>query len=494
MKKYINYLLIVLVVGLFNACFDEYLDPAPKTSISDLTAFDTRDRILGQVNALYVPFKSGQYLGGRYQIYNDIRGDDFLNLQTNGVTGYQTWQHIMAGSTNEVQNLWNEVYQGINRLNVFLEGLEVNKSKIVPNMITQAEFDQFKGEALALRGMAYFHLSMLYAKPYNQDPGAWGLVLRTTAQRSAAENDKARSTVAETYAQILSDLTTAEPLLPLSHGGATANNVLNVSRMHKNTVNALLSRVYLHMNNYPAALAAGNKIVSAGAPFNNTAGGVNYRLTATFPAIFAAPYTSSESMFSIPMTAAELPGTQNQLGYYFSRSTTGNNEYPINVASPAWSNTTDFPTTDARRLLVQTITLNNVEYIFLNKYPTFPHTDYAPVIRYAEVLLNVAEAEARVNGVNARAVALLNAVHQRSDAGKTYTIANFANVDAFVTQVLKERNMEFLGEGIRNMDITRKVVPFGAKGPVPAVPPTSPAYIWPMPESEANTNNLLQPN
>jgi starch-binding outer membrane protein, SusD/RagB family len=493
MKRYIKFLLLILVVGFFNSCFTDYLDPAPKTAISDLTAFDTRDRILGQVNALYVPFKSGQYLGGRYQVYNDIRGDDFLNLQTNGVTGYQTWQHIMAGATNEVQNLWGQVYTGINRINVFLEGLENYKDRIIPNMISQAEFDQFKGEALALRGMAYFHLSMLYAKPYNQDPNAWGLVLRTTAQRSAADNDLARSTVAETYAQILSDLTTAAPLLPLSHGGATANNVLNLTRMQRNTVYAMLSRVYLHMNNYSAALAAGNNIVPASAPFVNSSG-VAYQLVPSFANIFAAPYTSLESVFSIPMTDSELPGTQNQLGHYFSRSPTGNNEYPINVASPVWSNTTDFPETDARRLLVQPITLPAGDFIFLNKYPTFPHTDYAPVIRYAEVLLNVAEAEARVNGVNARAVALLNAVHHRSDKTKTYQVSDFANADSFVNQVMKERNMEFLGEGIRNMDITRKVAPFGAKGPVPAVSPTSVAYIWPMPESEANTNNLLQPN
>jgi starch-binding outer membrane protein, SusD/RagB family len=110
------------------------------------------------------------------------------------------------------------------------------------------------------------------------------------------------------------------------------------------------------------------------------------------------------------------------------------------------------------------------------------------------VLLNVAEAEARVNGVNARAVALLNAVHQRSNPGGGFTVAQFANADAFVSQLMKERNMEFMGEGIRNMDTMRKVAPHGAKGPVPAVPPTSTSYIWPMPQSELNTNNLLQPN
>ena len=38
--------------------------------------------------------------------------------------------------------------------------------------------------------------------------------------------------------------------------------------------------------------------------------------------------------------------------------------------------------------------------------------DWTPVIRYAEVLLNYAEAEARQNGVTTKAVSLLNEVQQ----------------------------------------------------------------------------------
>ncbi len=494
MNRHYKLLILILAAVSLNSCFKEYLDPVPKTAISDLTAFDTRERIVNQATGMYVPFKSGQYLGGRYQVYNDIRTDDFLNLQSNGVTGLQTWTLNVAPTTSEVQNLWQQVYSGINRINVFLEGLESNKADIVPRLLSQAEFDQFKGEALALRGMGYFHLSQLYARPYNQDSNGPGLVLRITAQRSSADNDMARSTVAETYAQIVSDLTTAATLLPLRHGSGAGNDVPNVSRMQRNTVYALLSRVYLHMNDFPAALAAGNNIVSTSAPFVNDKGGVQYGLAETFAQIFASPYTSSESIFSIPMTDAELPGTQNQLGHYFSAGAGGNNEYPLNPNSPVWTNLDEFPADDARRQLSVESTVSATDYVFVDKYPLFPHVDYAPVIRYAEVLLNVAEAEARVTGVNARAVALLNAVHQRSNPATTYEVGDFANADAFVARLMRERNIEFLGEGIRNMDIMRKVATIGPKGPVPAVPPTSSDYIWPIPQSEMNTNNLIVQN
>jgi len=495
MKNIIKILSIFVLASVtFSSCFDELLEPVPQTAISDLTAFDTKDRVVGQVNGLYAAVKSGAYLGGRYQIYNDIRGDDFLNLQSNGVTGLQTWTHNLSPSTSEVVNLWQQVYFVINRINLFLEGLEgMRADPAKAGILTDDEYNQFRGEALALRGMAYFHLSMLYARPYNQNPSGPGLILRLTANRTSADNDMARSTVAETYAQILSDLNTAEPLLPLSHTAGTANSVLNVSRMHRNTVIALKTRVYLHMNNYQAVLTEGNKIVPAAPPF--VAGsGVADALAPTFAGIFAAPYTTFESIFSIPMTSVELPGTQNQLGHYFTPPPAGNNEYPINQQSPVWTNLTDFPEDDARRQLTVKNTVSGADHIWIYKYPTFPHTDYAPVIRYAEVVLNVAEAEARQNGVNARAVALLNAVYERSNPGRTYSVGDFASADAFVDRVMRERNMEFLGEGIRNMDIMRKVAPFEAKATAQAVPPNSPAYVWPISEREMNTNNLVVQN
>lgn len=55
------------------SCKEELLDPVPKTFLSDIVAFDTPARISLQVNSLYSYVKSGSFLGGRYQVYGDIR-------------------------------------------------------------------------------------------------------------------------------------------------------------------------------------------------------------------------------------------------------------------------------------------------------------------------------------------------------------------------------------------------------------------------------------
>lgn len=485
--------IFIVLTGMFSSCHDEYLDPVPRTSISDLTAFDTKSRIQGQVLGIYSAFKSGNYLGGRYQAFSDIRNDDFLNLGNNGVTGLLTWNHTITASTNEVQNYWDAIYAAINRINMFVDGMEENKTEIIgQNILTQAEFDQYKGEALALRGLAYFHLIQFYAKPYKAGPQNWGAILRLTAAKSGADNSKARETLAKTYEQILADLNTAEGLLPSLPAG-TANNANYVTRVHKNTVVAIKSRVYLNMEDWDKVISEGNKIVPAAAPFKSASGVVN-GLVSNFESIFRTPYTADESILSMPMNATETPGTQNGLAHYFSAATVGNNEYPINPTSVIWTSTV-FPATDVRKTLTNTAVIGGVTYTFLKKYTMFPHTDWAPVIRYAEVMLNLAEAEARKSGVNARAIGLLNAVFLRSNPSATpYTTSDFANADAFVNRLILERNMEFLGEGLINMDVMRKLATFRPKGIVGAVGPNSPVYVWPIPQTELNTNLLVQPN
>jgi hypothetical protein len=91
MKKSILYTLISGICFLMVACSTDLLDPLPKTSISDANAFDNKDRITSQVNGLYAGIKSGNYRGGRFLVYNDIRLDNLVNRTSNGVTGYLIW-------------------------------------------------------------------------------------------------------------------------------------------------------------------------------------------------------------------------------------------------------------------------------------------------------------------------------------------------------------------------------------------------------------------
>jgi starch-binding outer membrane protein, SusD/RagB family len=482
MKHKIIYSISIAMLLLASSCNKADLSPAPTTAISSISAFSTPDRVLNQTRALYAGIRSGQFYGGRFVIYNDIKADEFINELTNGVTGLEIWNGTVNNNNNQVTGLWGQAYSVINQVNVFLDGMASTGSAVVGGTLS----NNYIGEARFVRALAYYSLLQLYARPFADGSGsAKGLVLRLTGNTGSGVYDKARSTVAEVYTQILDDLNFAETNVPLNYADAATNTI----RAHRNTVIALKTRVYMSMQRYTNVITEANKIVNATAPFAASTG-VAHALQADITNVFKTPYTTTESIFSMPFNANETPGTQNQLGYYFSKNK-GNGEYSLNpagiVADAGWL------ATDKRRTFNATV--SGKVYLDAKYNAGTPFTDYVPVIRYAEVLLNLAEAKVRTsNTVDPQAVALLNAVRNRSDATTTFTVASFATATDLIDAILKERRIEFLGEGLRNPDLTRLLLPIPAKGTISSVAPSAANYIWPISSTELLLNKLCLDN
>ena len=232
----IKYLFLAAPFLFATGCKKDFLNTAPDTALPIENAFSDPSRILSQVNGIYAGIKNGQFYGGRYLIYNDIRGEDFIVNKPNGVTGLDTWRFNLTSGTNEVNNLWGAIYTAVNRANLVIEGVTANASVLTP-----VRSNQYIAEAKLSRALSYYSLLQLYAKPYITDNGAsLGVPLRLKAEKDVTGNDLKRSTVAEVYTQILKDLNEAEPDLALT-GVAT--------RATRNTAIALKYSVYLTMGN-----------------------------------------------------------------------------------------------------------------------------------------------------------------------------------------------------------------------------------------------------
>jgi hypothetical protein len=488
MKKQLKYIIALVFCGMIHSsCHKELLDPIPQTSITDVTAFDTPARVLNQVLSLYSALKNGNFYGGRSVVYGDIRGENFLNETSNLVTGFDVWSLNPAGtSQNSIKNLWSQAFFTINLCNLFVDGMAAKGSAVVGTTLS----NNYIAEARALRALCYYSLLQFYARPYADGNGSKpGVPLRLTGIKGSGASDLARSTVGEIYNQIITDLDFAETNLPLTYSTA-APNTLNVTRAHRNTAIALKTRVYLSMQKYTNVVTEANKIVSATAPFKASTG-VPDSLQPNIQTVFGT-YNTTESILSMPMssTAGDFPGTQNQLGFYFyNNGSVGSSEYTVNpagiLANAGWV------ATDKRK--ANLIYTNAGGKKFVSKYTTgSPYTDYVPVMRYSEVMLNLAEALARTGtGVDARALALLNAVRQRSDP--TTTLAP-ATQQALIDAILIERQIEFLGEGLRNNDLMRLLQTIPAKGSAPSKAPGDQGYIWPISSDELSLNHLMTDN
>ncbi|HEY0245415.1 MAG TPA: RagB/SusD family nutrient uptake outer membrane protein [Mucilaginibacter sp.] len=475
MKK--KYLLIIGII-LFSsyACKKSALYPALESSVASSQNFISSDRIIALVNGLYTTIRSTALYGGNYEIYNEVKCDNWINATANSNATYQTWTETVSSTSSEVTSLWAQCYLAINDCNVFIDGMNNGGTAVVGTALAT----NYIGEAKFIRAAAYYALLQMYCQAYTLNGGTSpGLPLRLTGNSVYGNSALAPVSVAAIYAQVIADLNAAETSLPLTYADASTNT----TRAHRNTAIAFKTRVYLSMGLYSNVITEANKIVSATAPYTATSG-VAFALQPVIANVFKAPYTTTESILSMPFFTTETRGNE---GDYFNSVGTAN--YYLNpagiIADPNWK------TTDARRAFINLVT--KVNHYYLTKYPLTPYTDWANVMRYSEVLLNLSEARVRSTGtLDAQAIALLNAVHTRSDPTTTFTTASFpAGVDDFYAKIAEERNIEFLGEGLRWSDLLRLQLPIPAKSNVPSIPVTSAAYIWPISNNEELYNPLI---
>ncbi len=473
----------ILALTTLFACESDFLNTVPKTNIAENEAFNTPGKMLAQVNNLYGQVQNASFYGGRFIVFNEQRADEFGQNDGNAATGSAVWQQSVASTNDFVNNVWSAGYTAINASNILISKLQ--GTTVVSDSIAKL----YTAEAKFIRALSYLSLVQTYAKPYALNPKGLGLPLRLTPVTSSGSNDLARSTVVDVYEQILKDLNDAETGLPVAY----STPLLNTSRAKKSTAIALKSRVYLIQGDYENVVKEAKKLVSSSAPFQYSAGSLTNRLESNFATIFGGSYTGTEAIFSIPFanSTTETPPSQSALAFNYVSQ-------PIIFLTTAGisSNPALNTTSDARAGLIST---NAAKQKLLRKFniTTAPFRDYVPVIRYAEVLLNYAEAAANMNDLTT-ATALLKAVRNRSNPSFAFPEADINSKEALTGTILTERRIELLGEGFRLFDLQRKLQTLPAKtgsiGTAPLVLVTSSNYIWPIPSGEISANKLMVGN
>jgi len=504
---------------LSTSCEDQVMELDPMDRISEEAAFATAERAELAMIGVYDAAQSGFYAGGAtvsrgYPFgaasieQGDTRGEDVVNLQA----FYQiTYENSYNASTANNQYMWENLYAVINKANVVIEGVQTAATN---NIITPEKALEYEGEARFLRALSHHELLVHFARPYNHTPDAshLGVPYRTMAVNTPAKVDEAktqgRNTVKECYDLLLEDLNFAETNLPATR---TANMI---TRATQGAAIAIKTRVLLHKQDFSGVISEGDKLVPTAGALVSPVGG--YKLTATPEGPFTATGNKSntESIFSIENSATDNPGTNGALPQMYGAG----GRFLIAI-SPIIYNATFWPADDLRRtqLTMQSASTGLQHTTKYKDVSTW--SDNAPVIRYAEVLLNLSEALARTTPLSTRAVELLNAVRSRATA--SYALTDMASNDDLIQAIVNERRIEFLAEGLRWKDIHRlavegkyvykgipnKVAPTGlatadysaASGTVrqallasiPAVPYEDFRFIWPIPLTEVNANPVL---
>ncbi|RKR85138.1 RagB/SusD domain-containing protein [Mucilaginibacter gracilis] len=405
---------VVISLAVLPSC-SKFLEVKPKDAVADdLTIFDKSSSETA-VRGIYRGLSADNYYGVNFTSIGYLSGDNVKWTGSQSIV-QDFINHNVKADNATVSGVWAAIYSTINRANNAIAKIPgVNDVNLL-----QSEKNQLVGEAYFIRALAYFDLARTWG----------GVQVVTTPTTSATDkNGTPRSSLAQTYAQVLSDLNTAEGLL-------IAPTAQNPIRANKETVWALKARYYLYQNDWANAELYASKVL----------GDVTYySLLKPYSAWFANNVVATkESVFELAYSATYTNGERGQW------------QPPVNGGTRQWAPNDAFVALvnnpligGTRSSLVASATIG----WYGNLYYRSPATDPAYIIRIAELYLIRAEARAQQNnllGANS-ASSDLNLIRDR--AGLTATTAS-TQADILLA-IENENRVEFGLEGHRWFDLVR---------------------------------------
>lgn len=438
---------LIPLILLLTGC-QKFLDVQPDLQVDESQAITNGSTAEAAVNGLYNRLGSDGYYGSNFPALAYLSGGDIQWTGSQGAPQEITARRLTADN-GYVGSAWQAIYRTILQANYLLEAVPTLNDP----QLTADRKAQIQGEAYALRALSYFDLVR----------GWGGVQLILKATRTPSDNTGiTRSSVEDTYAQVLKDLTAAEPLL-----GTTTNR----NRVTRKTVWALRARYHLYRQEWEQAETYASKLIDDA---------TNYKLAKPYNAFFANnAAATSESVFEIAYTNSFKNGHYN---WWLPPALSGRREWAPNANLVTLLNNPNVGG-NRKELIAQTAPPGNLWYGKLY-YRTPLGTDPAYVIRIAELYLIRAEARAQL-GKTTAALADLNAVRDRAGV----PIAQASTKDALLLAIEAERQVEFPFEADRWFNLVRT-------GRVAAVLGITDAnkYVLPIPNSEILADKALTQN
>nr|WKN34055.1 RagB/SusD family nutrient uptake outer membrane protein [Tunicatimonas sp. TK19036] len=486
-NKYISALTgtaLALLLLVASGCSEEALEEEPRTFLSQDAVFSSREGVIAATSGIYKPFHQdnlyGWWLLGNLELFSDY-------IYGRGSQAPASRYEMGSTGISRVGNIWRGGYQVINRANLVISQLE---SREIEGVDAELK-NRLIGEARFLRALAYFHLVRLFGDvPLRLEPETQDFAI-------------GRSPESEVYDQIIEDLQFGEQNLPDVYPAA------ELGRATRWAASSILSKVYLTLSRWDEAAAKAKEVIESG-QFSL----VEVSVPEDFQKIFGADVTThSEEIFSLKH--ARIPGLGFAPLWLMHRAGSG---YSLGNNAHAWFGNLDSWLGDwVKQLDGPDLRPNDWIYngphdeqylseevpLLFKKFRDTesdpPGNDF-PVIRYTEVLLIFAEADAMANNApTAEAYEYLNQVRRRAygrDINTPDAEADFPaglTAQQFQDSLLLERGKEFVMEGKRWYDLLRtgktlEVVRASGDGKAGI---QDRDLKWPIPAEEIDNNDAL---
>lgn len=434
MKRiYIYSMFLAISLGLVSC--KKYLEEKPNNAIATedaiIDAGTARAAIVGAYDRVQA------YYASQYPTLGTITAD---NVVFNGTLSEYLQLDQNAIPTDNVITIgaYLNIYRAINSANSVITYVPA----VNDPLLTDAEKNKILGEAYFIRALSYFDLAR-----------GWGgvqLQLKPTSDLNGLKGVK-RSTLDQTYDQVLADLVQAENLLP--EDAATRN------RAQKSTALALRARLHLYRKQWADAEKYASLVIA------NT----KFKLVKPFNSFFTAPFLTTESVFELTYSNNDRNGFW---GTWYPSSLGGSFTLKPSDAIVAKLNN---PLIGGWRSTLIAGTAPLAYGVLYNNSTTSIDPSY--VIRIAELYLIRAEARAQQNNLlgNNSASSDLNIIRDRAGVAPTTATTQ----GDLLLAIENENSVEFAFEAHRWFDLTRT----GRAGTVLGI--TNPnRFLFPIPLSD----------
>lgn len=436
-----------------------------------------------------------------YAMHYDLGGSDIISTTNYGGSPESTYKFLSERTTasGDSDRIWRNMYKVINQINQILDSIDKATG-------SDDEKSAIKGQALAIRGICYFHLILNYQQTYSIAKEKRGVILR---QSTTDDANLGFSTVQQCYTQIIQDLTSAK---------STLSNYSREEKWRVNTdvISGTLARVYQVMGNWENALleaknayskynvlmskeewysgfdklmANGCKELIWGVKYTNTS---NISSNTQFNYWYNQDPSYGEAMYDGPVyNFINLLVDQKYVDLFDATDYRG-------TRCDKTENVTD---SDQKNVMFWHRTANGDREIrarwAYNKLKTYGDGNGAkqshsydidfPLMRGSEMLLIMAEANAQLNKLG-EALENLHTLQQAREAKLTQG----GDKTALLNAIYIERRKELLGEGVTGIyDLLRLQQPLIRY----AATPTNPAghYPWGLAQLDGYNGSDTQP-
>lgn len=368
---------------------------------------------------------------------------------------------------------WKRSYFYLFYANNALHGIE----SITPTASEQTAWNNVKGSALFFRAFRYYHLAQQYAFPYKKaEDNPNGLPLRLEPDVTLTIK---RSSVHDTYKQILEDALGSAELLPV------LTKRTNYIRPGRAAAYALVAKIYLMMEEYEnAAHYADLCLGLRGELIDFNAMGINDLALDAFPFLPDYGATNPEMLYY----------TTSDKGWVNALNGISEELVAIEPNQMALYEPGDLRADVYFRPYLD---MDGYRYrVYKGSYAVY---DNFSGLATDEIYLLRAECNARLNKIS-KALEDLNFLLKNRIRTAFFSNVTEADPEKLLQIIVKERRKELLFRGTRWEDLRRlnKESRFAVTlvrevaGQRFELPPNDPRYTWPIPQSEVDASGIFQ--